>query len=184
MNGTLAAKRADFYRMVYNYKRKREALKKEYGTTGNPSKKRPVPEGYKRRAEKIKNKIKHWNREIKRIDIKTKKMSFLLKVVRIYTKCAIRYTVNKSPEVKQAKAIYFKYGIEQLGLYPRELRLYISPSNTDNNQAQVYRSRFTKAMVENPELKQYWLNFKKYYEKRANPKPRKPRTRRVLKEVA
>lgn len=150
---TLAEKRADFYRNIRAYKIRKKQIKSLYAD----------------KIAKCNRKIKTWQESVYRLDKTVDKLSRLLKTVEKFTKLRLRNknSVNIVPkDLYLAKALYYKFGIEVLGLAPIKLREYIKV--LDRKQPTKYRSKFTKEYVENPKLRECWTRFKQYYESRSN----------------
>lgn len=157
MRKSLANKRARYYELIWKYKQRRDIIRKRLGHNG--------PE-YNKAAASINKKIKLWGRQIKKYDMISNKIMTLGNMVAYFTghnvkDSATRYNKTKDP-CWIARAIFYKYGIENLKLEQKLLREYIGAKRI--TQPAEYRKAFNKFLREVNDMRVMWKNFKRYYE--------------------
>lgn len=157
----LSAKRKKYYSMIKTYEMRRNIWRAKFGVFVN----RKNSEEHKKKALMFSAKIAHWKLEIKRTDRLGDKISKLERAVFNFTgeRISNYHTLKVSEQVKFAKSIYYKFGLEN-GIRGIELRDYIGlTGDTQRNEPNIYRTRFTKSFKNNPKNKEKWLQFKNFY---------------------
>lgn len=157
MRKSLANKRAQYYTWIWTYKVRREEIRKRLGYSG--------PE-YNKAVARINKKIKLWGRQIKKYDMISNKIIALGNLVATFTghnvkDSATRYNKNGDPSWI-ARAIFYKYGIEALGLEQKLLREYAGAKRI--HQPAEYRKAFNLMLRTDKEVKQMYENFKVHFE--------------------
>lgn len=149
--------------MVFIYKKRREKLRQKFGVSKMCPFRYPMPAEYGESTKAINYKISRWNKQIRKLKSLEGTLNNLELAVVGFTGVKINkqkgYKVSE--EVKLAKSLYYKYGLEN-GISPIELMSYIWMTNRE--ESTKYRTRFTQSFSTTPENKQTWLEFKKYYE--------------------
>lgn len=159
----LSKRRKKLYEMIWIYKKRRTELREKFGVTVIHNGHKKLPDEYKKHSSVLNKKIGIWNREIRKIDMKTKNIMKLKKAVEIFTGQNISNQIghNVSESVKIAKCIYYKFGLEN-GLLGTLLSECIG---SQPQQPRKYRKRFTQSFTTNPKNKEIWLQFKAFYER-------------------
>jgi hypothetical protein len=149
--------------MIWIYNKRRTELRERFGITVVHNGHTKLPDEYKKQSAKLNKKIGAWNREIRKIDMKTKKIIKLKRSVEMFTGEDIDNQVGyRVPEsVKLAKCIYYKFGLEN-GLLGTLLSECIG---SQVQQPRKYRKMFTKSFTTTPKNKEVWLRFKAFYDK-------------------
>ncbi len=165
-NSTLSIKRKYYYTMVWQYTQRRQKLRDKFGISVIHNGHKKLPEAYKKQSYRLNKKIGVWNREIRKIDMRVKKIAKLKKAVVDFTGQDISNHVGHKvcPKVKIAKSIYYKFGLEN-GLLGTLLSEHIG---SEVRQPSTYRRRFTKSFATTPENKVIWLQFKDFYKTSQN----------------
>lgn len=149
----LADKRKKYYTMIYTYKKRRKVIKDEY----------------LKKSRVYNEKIRIWNRAIRRIDSLSERIGKIENIVFMFTgQRIIKKTGYKVPEeIKTAKCLYYKFGLEN-GIRAKELREHLQIEFTKRNEPTRYRRMFTKSFQNNPQNKEIWTQFKSFYEQLTN----------------
>ena len=123
---SLLERRNSYYHKIYNYKERREEVKKKYP----PVRMYPLKhcDKYKVKSANLTKKIKLWNRQIKKIDMLTNKIYALGNMVAIFTAYNPRNIGRIAPSDPVRKwftrAAFYKIGIE-IGIEQKLLREYV-----------------------------------------------------------
>lgn len=162
---SLIKKRNKYYKWAWMYEKRREDLRVKLGLQYNlpPTKAVAHLPEYKKRAAIFTKKIKQWKYSLRQIDKRRDSIVFLEKSVKLFTGSSVRGNAKVVQGAKLAKSIYYKFGIEN-GLRGKDLMEHIGGKR--ELQPMEYRRSFTQSFHTNPENKELWLRFKKFYERR------------------
>lgn len=154
MRKSLANKRAKYYTLIYQYKARREIIRKKLGCCG--------PE-YRKAIARINKKIKLWGRYIKKYDMIKNQIIALGNMVAYFTGHNVKSSGRCNTEnMKLARMIFYKYGIENLKIEQKLLREYVGAKRI--GQPAEYRKVFNLMLrVDTLDHKLQWENFKRYY---------------------
>jgi hypothetical protein len=141
--------RKQYITKIFEYRRRREIYRANY--------KGEVPLYKTERYILLTNRISQWTKEIKRIEIRKRKIQTIVNAVNDYFLVDIR-SRSTNKDVVLARMIYFKYGLENRICGTHLLR-HIGRKHHD--VARHNRNRLNKSFVTNPENKQEYQNFKK-----------------------
>ena len=132
---------------IWEYKKRRDVLIKKYGyRTG--------------KTRVITDKIRTWQRQIRIIDKRNKKISLLIKSINDYFDVDITERYGDSKKIL-ARRVYFKYGMEH-GIMGKFLSESIGfPSRA----ACRSRKQYSKTFKTNPSNKEAYHKFKDYITK-------------------
>lgn len=165
----LAKKRSRYNSLVATYKKRRLELYNRYGVTGRISTRRvkgELPDKYNNSMAKMSARIQYYSRMMRLIDTYRQRNTDLVKAVAEFTGQDIVFSLEKKGlpmphAIKIAKGIYYKYGVEVLGISPKWLGDFIGYNRPDYQYK--LRNWFTSTFESIPENKQMYLNFKQYY---------------------
>lgn len=137
------------YKMkIWEYKKRRKEYRKSY--------KGEIPIYKTKRYILLTRRISQWTKEIKRLEIRKRKINKLVKKVNTYFQVDIKSKSTKK-EVVLARMIYFKIGLES-GICGTHLARHIGRKSSDI--ASYNRRKLTKSFIDNPENKSAFYNFK------------------------
>src|ERR1700690_3422072 len=132
-------KKAAYKKHIWTYKKRRQSLK--------------------RKQRLIKNKISQWPNEVRRIESKQGHLEKIVKAVNKYFNVDIMLRTNKG-DYALARNIYYKSAIESK-LQGKIVGEFIGRSKKIAGES---RLNFQRSFKTNPEFKEVYHNFKKYFE--------------------
>lgn len=158
MRKSLANRRARYYEFIWKYKQRREALRIKYPAERLYPFKRG--DSYNKAVAQINKKIKLWNRQIKKIDMISNKIMALGNAVAYFTGHNVKDSGRvDGTEMKVARMLFYKYGIENLEIEQKLLREYVGAKRVQ--QPAEYRKAFNTILRTD---RTQWENFKAYFE--------------------
>ena len=132
-------KKAAYKKHIWTYKKRRQSLK--------------------RKQRLITNKISQWQNEVRRIESKQGHLEKIVKAVNKYFNVDIMLRTNKG-DYALARNIYYKLAIESK-LQGKIVGEFIGRSKKIAGES---RLNFQRSFKTNPEFKEVYHNFKKYFE--------------------
>lgn len=138
--------RKEYYTMIYTYEKRREDAKKNC-------------EAQRNIYRNCTKKIGQWQKEIKRIDERNKKIRKIIKSVNEYFDVDIASRRMDKQHVL-ARHIYYKLAVESR----LQGKLVSNSIGRSNWCASICRLKFQKTFQTNPENREAFHNFKRYFE--------------------
>lgn len=158
---SLIKKRNKYYKYIWEYVKRRDKLRLKYYNSVQKPRQSNVP--YSTTVTLYNNKLRHWRRQLVKLDKIRDNIVFLETTIKQFFGKSIKYVNVPDHILSIPHCIYFKFGIEQ-GLSGTHLSEHIRFEKIWN--ASRYRKEFTNSLQTNPENKELWLRFKKFYERR------------------
>lgn len=158
---TMVKKRNSYYKKIYNYKVRREELKKRFP----PARLYPLKHSdeYKKKSAGLTKKIKLWQRQIKKIDMITNKIYALGNLIAIFLGYNVKDAgklMQEPPQMFWAKCMFYKMG-HMKGIQAKLLREYAGAKRIA--QPKEYRDAWSKLLMEDKKMLELWHRFKKFY---------------------
>lgn len=152
-----AADRSKLYKMIWEYEKRREELRKKYGAWN-----KKLPKGYKEKVKRINDSLENWRKGIRDIDSRNNKIIALGNEVAYFTGFNVKGSASKRCG-DLAKGIFCKWGMENKipGVLLAEYM-----GNDAPMVASRQRMRFTRSFKSNQKNKDLWVRFKTHYEEK------------------
>jgi len=150
-NKSLPELRANYYRLIYQYKQRKAKIKKQRNVEI-----KTITQKYARKTEKLNSKIKSWSRAIRRIDARASKIEALKRLVEEFTDSKITKYGRGN---KIARYLFFEFGFRRHIMAIDLLRyanIHRAYSSTE------YRKEFRILRKTNPEIEELWNRFNNY----------------------
>lgn len=148
----MAIKNRNYYqRILYNYNKRREKMKRKIKEKRNNDSKR---------LKHISKKIGTWQRQLDRMDDKQREIKKYDEVVRRFIGVSAK-TANNGPEKEMARKLLCKHALEN-GVRVNAVSIYCGFSNRDDSDR--VRREFNRSFPSDSANRQMWERFKIYLE--------------------
>lgn len=144
------------YAHLWNYKKRREEVRKKYGVVNGNA----APEEYKNRVVNLNRKIRLWSKTLKVIDKRNNQLMAVANCLSYFSGINVKDSIKEdTPRHRLARNLFYKYCLEN-EIPATCVAEYVGATRGDT----VARARltFTGTIQKDEEKWQTWQNFKRY----------------------